>query len=67
MGVLWWWARHRIDALPRRIPYLDLLLVERHALHDVETRCFVGFGIGIIRRFEYDFVFRAGTWGREMG
>lgn len=28
--------------------YLDLLLVEGDALHDVETRCFVRFGVCVI-------------------
>lgn len=37
--------------------YLDFLLVERHALDDVETRRFVGFWVGIVRGLEDDFVF----------
>lgn len=44
-------------------PYLHLLLVQRHALHDVETRCFVGFGVRIICRLEDDLVFGTEWWG----
>lgn len=32
--------------------YLDLFLIERNALHDVETRCLVGFWIRIVCRLE---------------
>ena len=43
---------------------LNLLLVERDALYDIETRCLVRLWIGIVCRFEDYFVF--GTVGEGM-
>lgn len=32
--------------------YLDFFFIKGHALHDVQTRCLVGLGVGVVRSLE---------------